>query len=269
MAASLDGVERAVVFLDFDGVLAEIVSEPSDARPLPGTRKAIRALQDSGFDVFLLSSRDVDFLIGLFSDVDGLNLIGSAGIELWSGGQSWVKPSAAEVKERVEHAYRHAVEHSPDGVEVERKNFSLSLHYRNRPEAMDEAIDFGRRLARSFDLHLNTEAKMVVELGLPFDFSKGRAIEETVLGIEFTHLGPIGNGNQPVYQWALFAGDDNPDIEGFNALESLRRRFPDFRSLAIGVASGEQPRGFLEAVDFVVDGPPGAQEMLSQLARCR
>ena len=40
----LAGVPRLLVALDFDGVLAPIVSVPSDARPLPASAAAVAGL---------------------------------------------------------------------------------------------------------------------------------------------------------------------------------------------------------------------------------
>ena len=61
----------------------------------------------------------------------------------------------------------------------------------------------------------------------------------------------------------LFAGDDHPDLEAFEALDGLRAEGRSTVKVAVGGA--ETPDELLEAADVVVDGPEGLAALLASL----
>jgi len=65
---------------------------------------------------------------------------------------------------------------------------------------------------------------------------------------------------------AVYVGDDNTDLDAF---EALRRLAADGRldtSLCVGVRSDETPPELEAQADLLVDGPPGVRTLLSALA---
>ena len=78
---------RVVVATDFDGVLAPLVDDPRDSRPLPGTMDSLMALAGTeGTTVALVSGR----ALGSLTEVSGaqapLLLYGSHGAESTNSG---------------------------------------------------------------------------------------------------------------------------------------------------------------------------------------
>ena len=66
--------ERAGVYTDFDGTLAQIVDDPSAARALAGSAATLSALADRYARVGVISGRPVRFL---------LDNVGAPGVDLW------------------------------------------------------------------------------------------------------------------------------------------------------------------------------------------
>jgi trehalose 6-phosphate phosphatase len=65
---------------------------------------------------------------------------------------------------------------------------------------------------------------------------------------------------------AVYVGDDNTDLDAF---EALRRLTADGRldgGLCVGVRSDETPPELEAQADLLVDGPPGVRTLLSALA---
>src|SRR5690606_23736834 len=84
---------------------------------------------------------------------------------------------------------------------VEPKPFSVALHYRQRPDAENEALALARRLAETMNLRVK-RGKMVVELLTP-GFDKGSVVEK------FLEMPPF-RGSRPI-----FLGDDVTDEDAF------------------------------------------------------
>ncbi len=249
-----------VVFLDFDGVLSEMVDDPEAAVPIPGTLDALAALIEVGVQVVIVSSRDLEFLRRRFGSMNGVTLSGSAGLETMADGDYVPDPDAVDLAGRIDAAEEEARELAPDGLRVERKTFSLSLHFRRAPHLEDEAIRLGTLLAERHHL-MDGLGRQVVELRLPLDRSKGTAIRDRL-----DHLGA-----ERIVDWAMFAGDDEPDLAGFAELHGQSEADPSFNGFAIGVVGtgSEQPEGFTDAVDLLVDGPIDLQNLLGDIKTAR
>ncbi|MGH2488242.1 MAG: trehalose-phosphatase, partial [Candidatus Limnocylindria bacterium] len=63
---------------------------------------------------------------------------------------------------------------------------------------------------------------------------------------------------------ALFAGDDEADLDAFAALDRLRSN--GLITVKVAVRGDETPPGLVDSADEVVDGPEGLVELLRQLA---
>lgn len=194
-------------FLDVDGTLLEIARHPdlvtADRALLTLLRRLDRACDGA---VALISGRSLDQLEAIF---DPLTLATGAshGLELRTPdgevrhlGRPIPEAAAARIA-------AFAAEH--DGLLLERKPMSLSVHYRERPEleelvirtlqAIHEGMDNDFRLLRG---------KMVVEIA-PAAANKGSAIRT------FMAMPPFA-GRRPV-----FVGDDVTDEDGFAAVNEM------------------------------------------------
>ena len=198
--ADLAARARILVVSDFDGTIAPIVSNPSDARPDPRAVQALRQLSTrSGVDVAILSGRPVAELFELAGPLPGVTLIGEHGSD--PGQDDHPLPSVVDdlVGELQEIA------DDVPGSWIEVKRWSVAFHYRNAREAHAEMAV--RRLmvgpAQGEGVVVR-HGKKVVELHLT-SRSKGDAVTEMI----------EGTGAEAV----LYIGDDVTDETVFSRLQ--------------------------------------------------
>src|SRR5437660_1052138 len=133
LAPFRDAPARAALLTDFDGTLADIVDEPAAARPRDGVVPVLRRLAARYGRVWVVSGRPVSFLLAHLGRT-GARLSGLYGLE-WAVGEEIVTVPEAERWRRVvtEVAVRAELT-GADGMRVERKGLSVTLHYRGEPE---------------------------------------------------------------------------------------------------------------------------------------
>jgi trehalose 6-phosphate phosphatase len=194
-------------FLDVDGTLLEIEARPERVSADAGLIRLLENLGElSGGAVALVSGRSLEQLDRIFGRYK-LPAAASHGIEQrLPDGE--VKNGAAELPAgsvaRVESfAARHP------GLQVERKTFSVALHYRDRPDLEHLVLETMENISRQLDSDAKLmRGKMMVEI-LPSAAGKGSAIRS------FMETAPFA-GRLPV-----FAGDDVTDEHGFEVVNEL------------------------------------------------
>jgi len=220
--------DRVLVGIDFDGTLAPIVDHPDDAVP---DQRALDLLEDLAkrrdIDVAVVSGRALEDLRLRLGDVPGATLMGEHGNDI--GGNSPEDPLIAEATAIIEElAYSL-------GATVERKNKSVTFHYRNLPEeASERSLDRIRAWAEHREGVKVLEGKQVIELSTATR-NKGDAIRELA-----------GPGR------VIYIGDDTTDETVFEVLG------PD----DIGVKVGEGPT----AASHRVKDIDGVVTILTQIA---
>lgn len=193
------GDRRPGFFLDFDGTLAPVAPRP-DLVELPPRTKEVLALIAQRYLLCFVSGRGLEDLqrkIGLASVCyvadHGHRIVGppGSGIDCEIGGEHRGKLEAAarELERRL---------HQVDGVVVEAKGLSLSVHYRLVAEGERPLVEQAvAEVAREFpDLRL-TAGKLVNEVTPPGMWGKGRAMLWLVgrLGLGQTDLCPVCLGD--------------------------------------------------------------------------
>lgn len=204
---------RLLLLLDFDGTLAPIVDRPEMAALPSETRAALeRLLGISGVQAAVVSGRgmaDARERAG----IDGVPYAGNHGMEIEGPNVHRVHPEAAaarpaltDVRDRISERLAGI-----DGVIVEDKGLTLSIHYRlvsrDRVQEVREAVHEACSGAESLRV---TEGKEVLEIRPRVDWDKGKAVEFLL-----DHFEPAPG--VPV----LYIGDDTTDEDAFAA---LRRR---------------------------------------------
>lgn len=226
--------------LDFDGSLAAIAARPEDARPVEGAREALAALIGRYRVVAILTGRRSEEVAGLV-DVPGLRYYGLYGME----------EAAPELLTAVASLAEAAAAAVP-GAWVEDKRASIAVHYRQATDPAGARVALVRSLrevASSAGLEV-VQGKMVVELVPAGRPQKGGAVERVV--------------GEHALRAALFAGDDEADLDAFVALDRLGSN--GLLAVKVAVRGDETPPSLLESADVVVEGPEGLVELLRQLA---
>lgn len=235
----------AAVIVDFDGTLSPIVSDPGAARPVEGAVQALVDLTRRFGLVAVMSGRPIEFLRSHLPD--DLVLSGLYGLEVVRAGARVDHPGAGAWREAVADVVSTSADRGPEGMVVESKGLSLTLHYRTRPEIGPAVIEWARKQAARSGLVVRP-AKMSVELHPPIPADKGTALESLVDGLDAV----------------CFVGDDSGDLPAYDALDRLADR--GVHALRVAVASRETPDELIARADLVLDGPPEVLAFLRRLA---
>ena len=196
-------VPRLLVASDFDGTIAPIVSNPSDARPIPAAAHALGALAALRETTAALISgrarRDLAELSGAPADV---HLVGSHGSEFDADFLDAVDKSARALLADLEQTLADLAARYP-GATIETKPVSVAFHVRNAaPEHAQEALDAALAAVHDWGVHV-TEGKAVREFAV-IDTDKGEALELL-----------RGQGGADAI---VFFGDDVTDEKAFSRL---------------------------------------------------
>ena len=245
LAPFLERPGDAAILFDFDGTLSPIVDEPSEAKPLPGVTDALAGLAGRFKVVGVLSGRPVSFLQPLLPP--GVVLSGLYGLEVVQDGTRTDHPFSGAWREVIEDVVRCSLDRGPDGMVVETKGLSLTLHYRAHPELATAVQGWATHQATRSGL-VYRPARMSVELHPPIDADKGTATEAIV--------GRAGA--------VCFVGDDVGDLPAYDALDRLAER--GVHTLRVAVGSAEVSSELLRRADLVVDGPPAVLDLLERLS---
>lgn len=229
---------------DFDGTLAAIVDDPAAAAPVEGAAEVLAALADRYATVAVVSGRPVSFLQPHLPA--GVEVHGLYGLERLVDGWRRDHDAAGAWREAVGDVVTAARRWAPDGVGVESKDLSITLHYRTRPDAADEVLRFAETWAARSGLALRP-ARMSVELHPPLAVDKGSVLRS------------LADGRSA----ACFIGDDAGDLPAFSALDALAA--DGVSTVRIAVRSTESPPELLARADGVVDGPDGTVAFLRSL----
>ena len=210
LATRLSG-SPLVLFLDIDGTLAPIAPRPEYALIPAETRDALTALvQLPGVHVAIVSGRSAGDAARLVA-MDGVWIIGNHGFEIAAPNEApAARPDVAMYEERVARAASRCAEFAAEieGVIVEDKHWTLSVHYRlAHPQFVPEIRERMEAIARETELRL-TSGKEVLELRPPVAVDKGTAAVELA-----RRLGACADGGS-----SLFAGDDRTDEDAFREL---------------------------------------------------
>lgn len=193
-------VARPLFFLDYDGTLAPIVDEPSQAVPHPDAPALLKHLA-SQYPVWIVTGRHLRDLSAFLPDVP-LRAIGLHGAQTGIIGQN-TRSRLADAARAVLSRMRDRVP-AIDGVRVEDKEHTFAVHYRGaqNEDAIRENLE-----AWLADLPDGFEAirgKCVVELR-PQGLDKGTAVLEVAR--QFPDRTPV------------YLGDDVTDEDAFLALD--------------------------------------------------
>ncbi len=196
---------ETALFLDFDGTLVALASQPELVEvPFGLTGTLARLYRQLNGALALVSGRRLLDLDGFLAPLL-LPSAGEHGAQRRTAEGLLVSAPPADMRQILQAAEDLVARHP--GLRLERKNLAFSLHYRQAPEletlclqVMREAVALGSGIELM-------QGKCVIDVK-PAGFSKGTAIAAFMAEAPFA-------GRMPI-----FAGDDVTDEAGF---EQVRR----------------------------------------------
>jgi alpha,alpha-trehalase len=235
-----DGI---AVFLDYDGTLMPIVSHPQDAWLSDSMRQTLRELVARA-PVAVLSGRDLDD-VRQRVNVEGIIYAGSHGFDIAGPGGLRRELGAEYLSEldRAEKELHQAIGGVP-GAQLERKRFSIAVHYRNvKDNYVPEVARAVETVAARHRELRRINGKKVYELLPNVDWDKGKAMIWLLdtLDLDRKNVRPI------------YIGDDTTDEDAFRALEH--------RGVGILVSEQSQP----SAATYSLKNPAEVERFLGEL----
>jgi trehalose 6-phosphate phosphatase len=211
LLADLSATRGLGLMLDYDGTLAEIVDDPSKAKPVPGIPSLIDriAAQEDRIIVAIVTGRRIDEVRKLLQVRSLILFSGVHGLEIsYRDGRTEFTAAALACAPELDRVRRWLNTHMPPGrgFWIEDKEVALGLHYRNADPAeakvlCEQFAEFVTRDAPSLKL---VQLKMLLE-AMPKAAGKNLAVAN------FKDRFPRGFVS-------VYFGDDTTDEDAFAAL---------------------------------------------------
>jgi alpha,alpha-trehalase len=240
---------RLAIFLDYDGTLTPIVPRPEDAVLAPAVRETVARLARL-CTVAIISGRDLADVRALVG-VEGLVYAGSHGFDIagplgsTAGGSE--RDRFLPLLAQAEAELRAALERLA-GVQIERKKYSIAVHYRNVADADLAAVEavVAQALARHPTLR-DLPGKKVHDLQPRIDWDKGKALLHLLRTLDLDRPDVL-----PIY-----VGDDITDEDAFAALQGR----------GIGIVVRDEPRP--TTASLALDSPQQVHRLLAEVLERR
>lgn len=244
---------RVGVVSDVDGTLSPIVDNPADAVVLPESKQHLIAMLPNVALLAFVSGRgaaDIHERVG----IDGGVYVGNHGMERWEGGSVQVAPSVAAYRPNLEAVMSAVQPKLIDGMAIEDKGASASVHYRRTADPQHTAQQMQpvlEAIAAEHDIDVHS-GKMVFELRPPVQMNKGTAFRALI--------------EDYTLDAAIYLGDDVTDADALRAAQDMRAAGTCF-ALAMGVQhAGDTPDLVARYADFTASSVEDVSAFLSWLS---
>ena len=242
---------HTILLSDYDGTLTPIVSRPDEAILSPEVREMLTNLaKKPSLSIGIISGRSLSEIKKMV-EIDGIYYAGNHGLEIEGPGINFVNPSALAARNEIRELARQLSDElgKIEGVIVEDKELSLSVHYR-MVKTGDETVVAG--IFHQITSPLLNEGKIKVTAGKkvwearpPIDWHKGKTAEIIIQKIK-----GILNYQQLI---TVYLGDDKTDEDVFKIIQR-----PQGWSIFIG---GDNPSS---SADYYLDSPAEVKTFLSR-----
>jgi len=231
------------IFLDFDGTLTPIVKRPENARLSPDMKQTLKALSDQCL-VAIISGRDLNDVRKRVG-IERLFYAGSHGFDIAGPKDKHIQNQQGTeflpVLDQVEFLLRDRLR-KISGSQVERKKFSIAIHYRNvETENIPQLKNIVVQVIEDDHGLKISLGKNVYDIQPELDWHKGKAVRWLLDVLELDTDETI----------SFYIGDDITDEDAFQDLRDhdigivvkgkSRNTFADYT-----LGSPEEVRTFLE-----------------------
>jgi trehalose-phosphatase len=207
------------LFLDFDGTLVPIASDPMEPQLDADTAETLKLIATRGFLVTtIISGRAVEDLYCRVR-LQGLIYAGNHGLEIFGHNLRFVEPLASSLRGRLEALCGELATElrSVEGALVEYKGLTASVHYRvvaksDVPEI--QAAVYGAVARHPTQFQVN-KGRKVFEIVPRTNWHKGTAVRWINSNL----------GEKPAF--SIYLGDDTSDEDAFSVL-------PDAITIKVG-----------------------------------
>jgi len=251
-ASDIRVAPHIVLLSDYDGTLTPIVGRPDEAILSPEVREKLCALaKRPAFSVGIISGRSLSEIKAMVG-IEGIYYVGNHGLEIDGPGFKLINPAAKATQAEIKDLSRQfsAKLASIQGVIIEDKGLSLSIHYRLVKKSEENMVaEIFRQITspRLRDGKIKvTSGKKVWEVRLPIDWHKGKAVE--------TITNKIKVFLKSEQLLTIYLGDDTTDEDAFRVIHR-----PQGWSIFVGA---ENPSS---NADYFLNSPSEVETFLSRL----
>ena len=256
----LDLIKKALrrspfgLITDVDGTISPTAPTPAQAEVSLLCRQYLSILSEKLALVAAISGRPAPEAKNMLR-IDKMVYIGNHGLERWSEGHTELVAEVKEYPKVIKAAVKELSRRlAIDGISIEDKGASATIHYRlcPEPELAKEKIHAAlKSLAPAKKLRI-MEGKMAVNLLPPVSINKGTTVLALIRDYQL--------------RGAIYLGDEYTDIDAFRAIHNAAGDSA-FQGFAIGVTSPEMPEKLVSEADFSLNGVADVERFLQWLSR--
>lgn len=243
---------HTLLLLDYDGTLTPIVSRPEEALMSPQVGDKLSKLAEKTvYSVGIVSGRPMSELKDMVK-LDGIYYAGNHGLEIEGPGLSFISQPAQAARSLMKKlaGEMSAALRDIEGVIIEDKGLSLSVHYRLVADGEENRVaEIFRRMTRPLLAEGRikvTSGKKVYEVRPPIDWHKGKAAESIIKQIKSTlDISRL---------LSVYLGDDTTDEDAFKVIQR-----PEGWSIYVG---GENP---MSVAGYYLESVEEVEQLLSRL----
>lgn len=243
------GEREVALFIDYDGTLSKIVSDPSKAEASPALLAILKECSLS-LKIAIVSGRDrldvkqrVNLENIFYAGCHGFDISGPGGFHFIVEEALPILPEILAARQLLEGFKKDF-----SGILIEDKKFFIAVHYRNVSEEDQTKVkEKVREVANRFENLAIREGKKVIELAPKLDWDKGSAIRKLSTVLEI-------NPEQTV---SIYLGDDLTDEDAFREINVTN-------GIGIKIDQGQQKN---TAADYLLKDPLEVKEFLNLIKK--